>query len=759
MLNTRTQKIKDSLFANKRQVSLERAILYSESFEKSQGEDILIRRAKALQHILENHEIVLDDNDLLVGNRSTTPRAGVISPEMSPYWILDELDIFETRDQDKFVISEEDKKYYRDQLFPYWQGKSLKDYYNNHVSDEVKQAVDTKIVAINQTDKGQGHIIPDYPKLLNNGFQILLDDIRKKRKIDENNFFLKASEITLEASIHYCLRYAEAVHIKYENCNDEKRKSEWLQIETILRKIAYEKPETLYEAVQLFWISCVIFQHESNASSISVGRFDQYMYPFYKKEINPDFVRELLDCLYLKFNSIVAIRSSESAKFFAGFPIGYTMMVGGVDLNGKDATNELSYLLLDLHEDIKLPQPNLSVRVHEQTPYPLLKQAAKTIRLGNGLPQIFNDEANILAYVNRGVTLHDARDYAVVGCVELSIPAKTYGLHDIAMFNLLKCMEITMQEHPHGFSDFQTFMLAIKEKIAKYIKYMVDGSNTCDIAHKECAPTPFLSTFIEGCIESGKDVTSGGAKYNFSGVQGIGCPNLSDALYVIKKAVFEEKRVSWGNLLSILQHDWENEEPLRQYFINKYDKYGNDNDEVDSLGSELLSYYGDEVAKYQNPRQGYFHPGSYTVSAHIPLGEGVGATPDGRKAKEQLADGGLSPMVGRDKNGPTASLKSVSKLDNILNSNGSLLNVKFSPSTLAGEEGLNKLVAYLQTFSRLKLQHIQFNVVDKETLLDAQKHPEKHKDLVVRVAGYSAMFIELSRPIQDDIIHRSEHTL
>lgn len=759
MLSERTQRIKASLFADPRVVSLERSILYTESFQMTEGEPIVVRRAKALRHILENHVIVIDDDDLLVGNRSEFPRSGVISPEMSPYWILEELDQFETRPQDKFRMSEEDKQYYREHLYPYWKGRSLKDYYNEHVSEDVKKAVQTKVVAINQTDKGQGHIIPDYPYLLENGLQKLLEEMRTLRKEQPENAFYEASEICLEAAIRYVLRYEAEVDKKIDDCRDEKRTEELKEIKRILHKVAYERPDTLYEAVQLFWISCVIFQHESNASSISVGRFDQYMYSYYKKETDPEFVKELLDCLYLKFNSIVAIRSSESAKFFAGFPIGYTLMVGGVDKDGKDASNDFSELLLKLHEDIRLPQPNLSVRVHEQTPYTLWKTAAQTIRLGTGLPQIFNDEANILAYVNRGVNLHDARDYAVVGCVELSIPAKTYGLHDIAMFNLLKCMEITMKEHPEGFDSYDDFHEAIKKNIAYYIRFMVEGSNTCDIAHRECASTPFLSTFIEGCKEKGLDITAGGAKYNFSGVQGIGCPNLSDSLYVVKKAVFEEQRLSYQKLLDILEHNWENEETLRQYFINKYPKYGNDNDEVDTLGASLLSFYGDEVAKYENPRGGTFHPGSYTVSAHIPLGEGVGASADGRKAGEQLADGGLSPMVGRDQQGPSASLKSVSKLDNILNSNGSLLNVKFSPSTLEGERGIEKLISYLKSFSRLKLQHIQFNVIHRETLIDAQKHPENYKDLVVRVAGYSAMFTELSKPIQDDIIRRSEHVL
>lgn len=758
MLNKRLSNIKEALFDQPRKVSLERAILYTESYQSTQGETVLIRRAKALRNILEKHRIIIDDYDLLVGNRSEFPRSGVLSPEMSPYWILDELDSFETRDQDKFCMEEHDKVYYRDVLFPYWQGNSLKDYYNEHVSDEVKNAVESKVVAINQTDKGQGHIIPDYPKLLDKGFQGLLDEVQSKHaKYPDNDFYI-ASEITLRASIEYILRYVKEIEDYMKKCSLE-RKRELQEIVTILEKIAFQKPDTLYEATQLFWLSCVIFQHESNASSISVGRFDQYMYPFYQEESDKVFVNELLQCLYLKFNSIVAIRSSESAKFFAGFPIGYTMMVGGVGYDGKDVSNEFSQVLLTLHEDIRLPQPNLSLRMHEQTPYELLKTAANTIRFGDGLPQVFNDEANILAYVNRGVCLADARDYAVVGCVELSIPAKTYGLHDIAMFNLMKCMEITMREHPNGFSRYDAFHQAIKENIAYYIRFMVEGSNICDIAHRECAPTPFLSTFIEGCIEKGLDITQGGATYNFSGVQGIGCPNLSDSLYVIKKAVFEEQRISYEKLLDILNQDWKEEEVLRQYVIHKYPKYGNDHDEVDRLGADILAFYGNEVTKYKNSRGGIFHPGSYTVSAHIPLGAGVGASADGRKSGEQLADGGLSPMVGRDIHGPTASLNSVSKLDNILNSNGSLLNVKFSPSTLVGEAGLHKLIAYLQSFCRLKVQHIQFNVIHRETLLDAQEHPENYKHLVVRVAGYSAMFIELSKQIQNDIINRSEHVL
>lgn len=350
------------------------------------------------------------------------------------------------------------------------------------------------------------------------------------------------------------------------------------------------------------------------------------------------------------------------------------------------------------------------------------------------------------------MSIEDSRDYSVVGCVELSIPGKTYGLHDIALFNLLKLMEITLEKNKDVESiTFDEIVQKIKINIKNYVKYMVEGSNIVDIGHKEFAPVPLLSTLIDNCLQKGKDITYGGAKYNFSSVQGIGIANLSDSLYALKKIVFEEKRISFKELIDILNSNFHGEEAekLRIRLINKYDKYGNDNDEVDFLSSDILRVYSKEVEKYTNPRGSVFTPGAYTVSAHIPLGSAVGAT----------ADGGLSPMVGKDVLGPTAALKSVSKLDSYLLTNGSLLDVKFTPSTLNGNEGIEKFSDFLMAFMKLKIQHVQFNVVSADTLKDAQDNPGKYKGLVIRVAGYSAFFTELSKKIQDDIIRRTEHIL
>ncbi|MFZ5968383.1 MAG: formate C-acetyltransferase [Bacillota bacterium] len=763
MVSTRVEALKEQLFQNRREISLERAKLYTRIWKNTEDEPIIIRRAKVLENILEHCEISIEQGELIVGGRTTKPRSGVISPEMSPYWILEELDTLPTRPQDQFDIAEEDQAYFRTALYPYWKVKSLEDFVEKKIPESINEARKSKVVKLNQTDKGQGHIIPNFKKILHHGLQYMIDEAQAKKDEYPDNHFYTAALITLAAAQRYILRYGELAVKLSTSTDGSERKSELLEISRISNKVAYEKPDSFYEAVQLFWYMNIIFQHESNASSISPGRFDQYIYPFYKNSkdagVEVEYMKEILRCLMIKFNTIVALRSSESAKYFAGFPIGYNIVLGGLDKYGRDAVNELSYLMLDAYQDIKLPQPNLSVRINERTPREFLIKTAETIRLGTGIPQIFNDEVVIPAFLNRGASIEDARDYAVVGCVELSIPGKTYGLHDIALFNLLRIMEVTIQQGHTHFSSFDRLLDAIKANISRYVKDMVDGSNIVDQAHADFAPTPFLSSFIDGCIDKGMDVSQGGAAYNFSGVQGIGIANLADSLYVVKKVVFEDKEMTLTQLADILKNNYENNEALRQRFIHRFEKYGNDVDEVDYIGSEILSYYCKEVEKYKNIRNGIFQPGSYTVSAHIPLGEAVGATPDGRLARDQLADGGLSPMVGRDLKGPTASLKSVSKLDHYLLSNGSLLNVKFSPSSLEGDEGIKKLVGFLQGFMRLKLQHIQFNVVSAKMLRDAQKNPEKYKNLVVRVAGYSAIFIELNQAIQDDIINRTEHAL
>lgn len=751
------------MFEARREISLERARLYTRSYRKTEGEPVIIRRAKATAKVLAEVKISIREGEIIAGNRTIKPRSGIASPEMDPYWIYEELDTLSSRPQDQFFISDEDKEIYRQELYPYWAGHSLKDFINARLAREDEETQAIEIVKLNQTDKGQGHIIMSYLEPLHDGLGYILQSVQEELRGQPDHLFYQAALITLEATTQHILRYAKLAKEMATREQDKVRCSELLEMSRVCQKVAFAKPETFYEAVQLFWFINLAAQYESNASSISPGRFDQYMVPFYQRDkangVDLEFCKDILRSLWLKMNDVVLLRSEDSAKYFAGFPTGYTIILGGLDLRGRCAVNELSYLILETYQDIRLPQPNLGVRINEMTPRLFFNKIVETIRLGTGIPQVFNDEVIIPGFLARGVSLEDARDYAVVGCVELSLPGKTYGLHDIALFNLLKVMEVTLKESSGNFADFLALMEAIKENIRKYVAYMVKGSNIVEAGHRDFAPTPLLSCFIDRCLTQGMDVSAGGAKYNFSGVQGIGIANLSDSLYALKKFCFDEQKMPLTQLFAHLQANFAGAEgeALRTRLINRYAKYGNDVAEVDDLGAEILAYYCQTIEEYQNGRGGQFLPGSYTVSAHIPLGATVGATADGRKAGEQLADGGLSPMVGRDKAGPTAVLKSVSRLDNYLTSNGSLLNIKFHPSALEGQIGSNKMIGYLQAFMKLKLQHIQFNIISVDTLRAAQQEPEKHRNLVIRVAGYSAIFVELNKSIQDDIIARTEH--
>ncbi|ROP49032.1 formate C-acetyltransferase [Enterobacter sp. BIGb0383] len=765
-MTNRIQRLKAALFAQPREISLERALLYTQSHRQTEGESVILRRAKATVHILDGVKIAIRDDELIVGNRTVKPRAGIMSPEMDPYWLLKELDAFPTRPQDRFAISDDDKRIYRETLYPYWATRSMKDFINAQMPDEVTAATGTHIFSVNQTDKGQGHIIIDYPRLLDNGLDALVAQMRAHCQRAPENDFYQAALLLLEASQRHILRYATLADEMAMQCQQPQRREELLAIAELSRHNARHRPQTFWQACQLFWYMNVILQYESNASSLSLGRFDQYMLPYYQASLtqgeSPAFLQEILESLWVKCNDVVLLRSTGSARYFAGFPTGYTALLGGLTESGRSAVNVLSFLCLDAYQSVQLPQPNLGVRVNALIDTPFLRKTAETIRLGTGIPQIFNDEVVVPAFLNRGVSLEDARDYAVVGCVELSIPGKTYGLHDIAMFNLLKVMEIALQEQEGNAAlTWESLLEHIRTKIDHYIRLMVEGSNICDIGHRDRAPVPLLSSFISDCLHNGRDITDGGARYNFSGVQGIGIANLSDSLHALKGMVFDQQRLSFDELLAVLKANFATPEgeKVRARLINRFEKYGNDIDEVDNISAELLRYYCKEVEKYRNPRGGLFTPGSYTVSAHVPLGAVVGATPDGRLAGEQLADGGLSPMVGQDTQGPTAVLKSVSKLDNYLLSNGTLLNVKFMPATLEGDAGLQKLSDFLRAFTQLKLQHIQFNVVNADTLRDAQKQPQNFAGLVVRVAGYSAFFVELSKEIQDDIIRRTAHQL
>jgi len=545
----------------------------------------------------------------------------------------------------------------------------------------------------------------------------------------------------------------------------------------ICNKLSDYPPESFREALQSVWFLFVILQMESNASSFSPGRLDQYLYPFYKEDIRSGELEnekaiELLDGLFIKFNQIVYMRNGHSAKYFAGFPIGFNVTIGGQTKYGDDATNELSYLILKTQDHIRLPQPNLTARLHKKSADEFIGECSRVIGLGNGMPQIVNDESIIPALKTIGIDDADCLDYALVGCVELSTQGNYLGWSDAAMFNLVKVLELTLNDGKcmisgkqlglttgsfETFNDYTAFENSYRKQIDFFIDKMVLVCDVIEKCHQQHLPSPFLSSVVDDCLANGKDVTSGGAKYNLSGIQAIQAANIADSLAVIKKLVFEDQTIKKEELINALRTNFEGNEQLRQYCINRIPKYGNDIAWVDELGADWVAYFAEKLRHYRNYRGGGFHMGLYTVSAHVPMGQNVGATPDGRLACTPLADGGMSPMYGRDKHGPTAVLNSVSRLHSNLATNGSLLNMKFLPSLFNNSTDREKFTSLLKSFVDLPINHVQFNVVTAEELVKAKADPESYRGLTIRVAGYTAYFTELAGDLQDEIIKRTTH--
>ena len=777
----RLNRTKKRLLENEREIDVERARYATTSYQASEGQPMPIRRAKSLLHLVRHTSIAIHPDELFVGNRSLRPRMGVIAPEGAVNWVDGELEILPTRPQDRFNVRPDQIRELREEIFPYWRGKTLEDTVAARVPDEVQRAVRAKIFKLNQTDHAQGHILPDVQGWLRLGVCGLRDRVRTARNraaplTAEQRTFYDAALIALQAAQEFIARYADLARHRITQTASETRKQELARIAATCDWLAENPARDFRGALQAVWFLFVLLQIESNASSFSPGRLDQYALPFLRRDLASGKLtlpqaQELLEHLWLKFNEIVLLRSSASARYFAGFPIGFNIVVGGQLAGGDDAANVLSYMCLRAQAALGMTQPNLSIRIHRNSPQEFLLAASFVISKGSGMPQVFNDEVIVPGQINRGIAPADALNYAVVGCVELSTPGKSLGWSDSSMFNVTRVLEITLfggQDPSSGqqigpptpplteMNSFDELQAAYDEQLAHFVPLMVRGCNVVDAIHAEMLPSPFLSLVIDDCIARGQDVTAGGARYNFSGPQGVQIANVGDSLAAVRQTVFEEKWLTAGELLAALRANYDGRESLRQRLINNTPKYGNDDDRVDGLAKKWANRYSELVAQHPTIRGGVYQPGFYTVSAHVPMGANVGATPDGRRAGEPLADGGLSPMAGRDQKGPTAMLRSVSKIDLELASNGTLLNMKFLPAFFQGRQALEKFVSLLRAFCELWIPHVQFNVISSTTLRQAQARPDKHRHLVVRVAGYSAYFVELDRELQEEIIRRTE---
>ena len=827
--SSRIPKLIEALYAKMPVIESARAKLITESYKATEGQPVITRRAEAFAHILRNIPIIIRDNELIVGSSTIAPRGCQTFPEFSYQWLEDELDTVATRTADPFYIAEETKAELRE-VHKYWKGKTSSELATSYMAPEAIKAIEHNIFTPgNYFYNGVGPVTVKYEEVLAIGYKGIIDKARaelEKCQVGDGNYakkshFLNAVIVSCQAVIEYAERYAELASQMAAECTDPVRKQELLQISENCSRVPANGATSFYEACQSFWFVQQLLQVESSGHSISPGRFDQYMYPYYKKDmeqgiITREFAQELMDCIWVKFNDLNKCRDAASAEGFAGYSLFQNLIVGGQDKYGNDVTNDLSVMCILASMHVHLPMPSLSIRVWNGSPHELLIKAAELTRTGIGLPAYYNDEVIIPALQNRGLTLEDAREYNIIGCVEPQKAGKTDGWHDAAFFNMCRPLELVFSNGMDKgelvgiqtgdvtkMTTFEEFFDAYKKQMEYCISLMVNADNAIDVAHAERVPLPYESCMVDDCLSRGLSVQEGGAVYNFTGPQGFGIANMADSLYAIRKLVYEDKKVSMEEYKQALAWNYDKgldqqsvsdmsemilkgmqdagmavntdtakavlqtvmrlkptEDQLRRFteihhMIDEVPKFGNAIDDVDYFARDVAYTYSRPLQKYMNPRGGHYQAGLYPVSANVPLGGQTGATPDGRYAHTPVADG-VSPSAGKDVKGPTAAATSVSRLDHFIVSNGTLFNQKFHPSALAGREGLEKFVALIRTFFDQKGMHMQFNVVDRETLLDAQKHPENYAHLVVRVAGYSALFTTLSRSLQDDIIRRTE---
>ncbi|WP_027634783.1 glycyl radical protein [Clostridium butyricum] len=794
-LTSRMNDFREQVLEEKPYIDAERALLATEAYKENKNQPAVMKRALMLKNILEKMSIYIEDETLIVGNQASSNKDAPIFPEYTMEFVMNELDLFEKRDGDVFYITEKTKEDLRS-IAPFWENNNLRAKGGALLPEEVSVFMETGFFGMEgKLNSGDAHLAADYETLLKTGLKGYEERTRKLKgqldlcvpeNIDKYQFY-KAVLIVIDAVKTFAKRFSDLAKEKAENA-EGKRKEELLEISRICLKVPYEPAETFKEALQSTWFIQLILQIESNGHSLSYGRFDQYMYPYYKHDIDnklitEDEALELLTNLWIKTLTINKVRSQSHTFSSAGSPMYQNVTIGGQTTDKKDAVNELSYLILKSVAQTRLPQPNLTVRYHKNLDKKFMDECIEVMKLGTGMPAFNNDEVIIPSFIEKGVKEEDAYNYSAIGCVETAVPGKWgYRCTGMSYMNFPRILLIAMNngidltsgkrfvEECGYFKDMTSFEQlkdAWDKVVRKLTRMSVIVENSIDLALERDVPDVLCSALTEDCIGRGKTIKEGGAVYDFiSGLQ-VGIANMADSLAAIKKLVFEEKKITPEQLWNAIIDDFTSEESqkIQQMLINESPKYGNDDDYVDNLVVEAYDSYIDEMKKYPNTRYGrgpiggIRYAGTSSISANVGQGYGTMATPDGRKARTPLAEG-CSPAHSMDKNGPTAVFKTVSKLPTHEITGGVLLNQKVTPHMLSTEENKMKLEMMIRTFfNRLEGYHVQYNVVSRDTLIDAQLHPEKHRDLIVRVAGYSAFFNVLSKATQDDIIERTEQTL
>lgn len=778
----RVKQLKEAFLSLTPEMCCERAVIYTEVYQQNESLPPLLKRAKAsAEKRLEEMTIFIQDGEVIVGHPASRPRSAEVFPEVNIEF-MKEIDLFETREYNRLKVPPHVKSTLL-KLAPYWQGKCPHDYLEKRRSDSLRRGFSMGLLSDPHEWSGFAHVAMDYRKLLQNGVEGIRQQLAAAKaalqpqdpEYAEKLAFYQAEEELCQGMLALARRYAALAREKAQAERYPARRQELLTMAAVLDRVPAKPASSFQEAVQTVWLMQMIPQIESNGFSITPGRFDQYCNAYLEKDLRDgtitlEYAQELTDLFFLKFCEILRVDSKGAAEVNAGYASGQNLVVGGLDADGNDATNLLSYLCLMANRHIRLNQPNFTVRLHEGTPKEFLDKVVESIGCGNGMPQVLNDACIIPSLVEHGIPLREARDYIPVGCDEISVH-RHWARCNGGYINLAKLLEIALNHgsdikygipllepdsvQPASFEDFYQRYL---DCLRAGEQLQVEESLLTDEIHREILPLPFVSLFLDDCVARGLDCTNGGAVYNTTGLVAVGTATAADSLYAIKRLVYDEKKLTLDELTEILRNNFEGQEYLRQFILNRFEKFGNDQDCVDRLAVGITDAFADELEKHRNGRGGAFWGALYSVSAQVGLGNVCCATPDGRLDGLPLSDG-LTPMYGMDRNGPTAVLASLSKIHQKRFPNGIIVNQRMSGSLFKTPEGREKMAQLLRAFVAAGCFHWQFNIVDNKVLLAAQKDPDEYRSLVVRVAGYSAIFVELSVKAQNSIIERYEADL
>jgi len=784
-MNERVRKLREESIKARPYITPERAVLITEFYDSgaSHNSSTPVERARGFKHLLENKKIWIGEGELIVGERGPAPKAVPTYPEICCH-SLEDLEILTSRKKTPYTVDEETRRIYKEKIIPFWKGRSVRDKIFGEMSDEWKATYGAGVFTEFLEQRAPGHTVLD-DKIYNKGLEDfgedidrgikdldLLHDLEAYEKIEE----LRAMKIAAEALIQYARRHAEKARELARTEKNSKRKEELKRIAEVCTRVPAYAPRDFWEALQYYWFVHLGVILELNPwDSFNPGRLDQHLYPFFKKDLDhgtltKEEAEELLQLFWIKFNNQPAPPkvgvTAEESNTYNDFAL---INTGGVRTDGSDAVNELSYLLLDVVEEMRLPQPSSMVQISKKTPDDFLKRALRIIKTGFGQPSVFNTDVIIQELLRHGKTIEDARNGGASGCVETGAFGKECYILT-GYFNMVKVLEITLNNgldprtrqrigldtgDPANFSSFDDLFEAYKKQLRHFVDIKIKGNNIIERLYAESLPVPFLSLLIDDCVADAKDYNDGGARYNTSYIQGVGLGTVTDSLTAIKHQVYDSKQIRLRELLKALKANFDRYEKLRQRLLNKTPKYGNDDDYADQIMRAVFEAYFEAIDGRPNMKGGTYRINLLPTTVHVYFGSVVGATPDGRKSGEPLSEG-VSPVQGADRKGPTAVIKSVSKIDHV-RTGGTLLNQKFAPELLTEEEGLNKMAHLIRTYFKLDGHHIQFNVVNAETLRDAQRHPEKYMDLMIRVAGYTDYFVNLSEELQNEIIRRTGH--